>query len=158
MEEQEYKNRLKVIKSEGLKFEDGIKNFTPEAVTELHTKNFHERLKDIRDKLDVYCDVTAQLIVDLDDDNQEDKARIQHLKDKKESLRNEVLDNEKKVGDKVKTLIESQPLSKAEKEKDDNEKSMKVEKAKIDIDDISEKVEELRSILSKIGKVKELKN
>ena len=43
------------------------------------------------------------------------------MKDKKESLRNEVLDNEKKVGDKVKTLIESQPLSKAEKEKDDND-------------------------------------
>ena len=156
MEEQDYKNRLKVIKAESLKVQDGIQNFMPEAVTELHIKNFHERLKDIRDKLDVYCDVTAQLIVDLDGDNQEDEARIQHLKDKKERLRNEVLDNEKKVGDKVRTLIESQPLSKAEKEKDDNEKSIKVEKAKIDIEDVSEKVEELRIILSKIGKVKEL--
>ena len=40
MEEQDYKNRLKVIKSEGLKVQDGIQNFTPEAVTELHIKNF----------------------------------------------------------------------------------------------------------------------
>ena len=35
---------------------------------------------------------------------------------------------------------------------------MKVEKAKIDIEDVSEKVVELRTLVSKIGKVKDLKD
>ena len=153
MEEEIYKNRLKVITLESRKVKNEIKKFTPEDVTELHVSNFHERLKDIRDKLDVYCDASAQLIVDLNDDNQEDKARIQQLENYEEILRNEVRDNEKKVGEKIKTLIESQP--KTEKEKDDQ---VKIEKAKINIENVSEKVVELRTLVSKVGKVKELKD
>ena len=55
---------FKEIKSEVLKVQDGIQNLTTEAITELHIKTFHERLKDNCDKLDVYCDVTAHSSVD----------------------------------------------------------------------------------------------
>ena len=79
MEEENYKKRLKVIKLESRKVKNGIKNFSPEVVTNLHLANFHERLKVIRDKLDVFSEITSQLIVDLDDNNRDEMLRIQNL-------------------------------------------------------------------------------
>ena len=158
MDEAEYKRRLKVIKLESLKVKNEIKNFTPETVTEMHVNTFHERLKVICDKLNVVCETTAELILDLDEDNLDDTGRIQHIENAQETLRNEVLENEKKVGEKIKTLGELQPLSNAAKAKEESDKAVKKKMAEIDIEDVSEKVVELRNIVSKMGKVKDLKD
>ena len=84
--------------------------------------------------------------------------RIQNLEKDEETLRAEVLENERKVGEKVNALIESQPISSSEKDKEDSEKAAKVKKAEINIEDISDKVNEFREIVSEVGKVKDLKD
>ena len=49
-------------------------------------------------------------------------------------------------------------VSRSEKGKEDSKKAAKVKKAEINIEDISDKVNELRKIVSEVGKVKDLKD
>ena len=105
MEETEYKRRLRGVKIAKLKVKDAKRLFLAENLSEMYVSQYTARLKEIRDKLDLYNEAVAELLVDLDDDSPEDKRRINELQENQTSIRAEVLENEKEVKQKMKELL-----------------------------------------------------
>ena len=116
MDPADYEARLRVIKLAAKKVQNAKKLFLASDVTKIHIHTYEARLKETRDKLDTFNEAVADLIVDLDEDNADDKAKITSLETFEANLLEEVKKNEKEVAEKVSSLIEAQPLSKAEAE------------------------------------------
>ena len=85
-------------------------------LTALDISTYEDRLGQIRDKLDHFSDLVNELLVDLDENSGDDKARIEELETMKENLRQEIVKNENTVKQRVSELISSKPVSKAEQE------------------------------------------
>ena len=131
---------------------------------------YESRLREIRDKLDAFNDAVTDLIVDLDEDNADDKLKIDSLEAHQAKLLEEVKSNEKEVKEKVKGLKETQPLSKAEEEsldlqrkklqlaekKEEEEKIRKNKKAEIAIVDLSSKIANLLEVVKEVKAAKDL--
>ena len=149
---------------------DVKKRFNAQALTSIHVPEYRDRLKEIRDKLDVYDDAVSDVIVDLDESNAIDKQRQTTLEADKELLLQEVLANEKEVETKIKELLESIPLTKAEQESLDlkrkqlqiaekKEEEAKIEKGQrieIDMKGFSLRVETLDQVIKKVKPAKDL--
>ena len=69
MEETEYKRRLRGVKLAILKVKDAKRLFLAQIFSEMDVSQYTARLKEIRDKLDLYNEAVAELLVDLDDDS-----------------------------------------------------------------------------------------
>ena len=85
-------------------------------LTALDISTYEDRLGQIRDKLDHFSDLVNELLVDLDENSGDDKARIEELETMKENLRQEIVKNKNTVKQRVSELISSKPVSKAEQE------------------------------------------
>ena len=85
-------------------------------LTALDISTYEDRLGQIRDKLDHFSDLVNELLVDLDENSGDNKARIEELETMKENLRQEIVKNENEVKQRVSELISSKPVSKAEQE------------------------------------------
>ena len=116
MDQEVYETRYRAVKLAKKKVKDVKKRFTATDVTSIHVKDYRSRLKEISDKLDDLDDVVGELIVDLDEENAEDKVKIDNLETLQAELLDEVKLNEREVEEKVKSLMEAQPLTKAEQQ------------------------------------------
>ena len=116
MEEKSYQDQLKNIKKAKLKVQDSKKTFLANNLTALDISTYEDILGKIRDKLDHFSDLVNELLVDLDENSGDDKARIEELETMKENLRQEIVKNENEVKQRVSKLISSKPVSKAEQE------------------------------------------
>ena len=86
----------------------------------LDVTNYEARLENVRDKLEDFEDIVTDLV--LDESDQSDKVRIESIDTAKDTLQKEILDNEIEVKEKIRELLETQPLSKAEQESIDLKK------------------------------------
>ena len=164
MDPAEYEGKHRVIKLASKKVQDVKKRFLAVNVTSIHIHTYESRLKEIRDKLDTFDDATADLLVDLNEENADDKVRIDSLEAHQAQLLEEVLKNEREVEEKVKGLMESQPLTKAEEENielqkkklrlvektEEDEKILKGKKAEITMRDLSSKIANLMDTVKKV--------
>ena len=116
MEEEDYKLRFRAIKIAESKVKNTKKKFLAENVTDLDVPIYVDRLEKIRNKLEDFEDIVDDLLVDLDAADATDKERIAGLEAAKDTLLQEVLSNETEVKEKIKLLITSQPITKAEQE------------------------------------------
>ena len=66
MEETAYNTRLRAVKLAEKKVKDFKKRFLAQNVVSADIATFNERLKEIRDKLDHYDDLIAELTLDLE--------------------------------------------------------------------------------------------
>ena len=153
MDPAEYERRHRIVKVASKKVQDIKKRFLATNVTSIHIHTYESRLKEIRDKLDIFDDAVTDLLVDLNEENADDKVRVDSLEAHQAQLLEEVLNNEREVEEKVKGLMESQPLTKAEEEnlelqkkklrlvkkKEEDEKILKGKKAEITMRDLSSK-------------------
>ena len=169
MEETIYKERLRVIKLESRKVRNEISAFLPDMITNMDTSNYVDRLKDIRVQLKLYEDAVSNLILDLEDQNSEDE-RIGVLENDQAKVKKEVLENERKVKLKIEELLPSKPLTKAEQEalnlkrtklelekkKEADQKALKTEKAKIDIDLLTKRAKELSGTIKEVDEASKL--
>ena len=165
-----YAAKHRVIKLAAKKVHDIKKSFVANDVTSMDIQNYESRLKEIRDKLHSYDDAVADLIVDLDENNEEDKVNIDSLEAQQAQLLEEVKTNEKEVKEKVKSLLDAQPLTKAEQEnidlqrkklqlvekKEEDEKILKAKKAEITMKDLSSKVASLMDSVKEVKAAKDL--
>ena len=170
MEEAAYNAKLRVVKIAERKVRNQQKKFLPENVTSIHVPEYRDRLKEIRTILGTYEDAVSDIVVDLDETIEGDKARITYLDKEQDALQREVLENEKQVEAKIKTLIESQPLSKAEqeslqiqrkqleiaKEKEEIVLNEKGQKFEIDMSDISSRIKDILEVVTKVKSSKDL--
>ena len=164
MDSVEYEGKHRVIKLAAKKVQDVKKRFLAINVTSIDIHTYESRLKEVRDKLDNFDDAIADLLVDLNEENAEDKVRIDNLEAYQARLLEEVLNNETEVKEKVKGLMESQPLTKAEEEnielqkkklrlvekKEEDEKILKGKKAEITMRDLSSKIANLMDTVKKV--------
>ena len=164
-----YAAKHRVIKLAAKKVHDIKKSFNANDVTSMDIQNYESRLKEIRDKLHSYDDAVADLIVDLDENDENDKVNIDSLEVQQAQLLEEVKTNEKEVKEKVKSLLDAQPLTKAEQEnidlqrkklqlvekKEEDEKILKSKKAEITMKDLSSKI---ASLMDSVKEVKAAKN
>jgi hypothetical protein len=116
MEEEDYKLRNRAIKIAEANVKNTKKKFLAENVTDLDVSNYVDRLEKIRNKLEDFEDIAEDLVAGLEEADANDKARITTLDAAKDTLLQEVLLNETNVKEKVKQLISSQPITKAEQE------------------------------------------
>ena len=170
MEEEDFKLRNRAIKIAEAKVKDTKKKFLAENVTDLDVSNYVDRLEKIRNKLEDFEDIVNDLIADLDEADATDKARITTLDAAKDTLLQEVLLNETNVKEKVKQLMSSQPITKAEQEALDLKKKQheryeeekriaKVEKklkAEIDMEDVTARAKSLIETLHSVVTTKDL--
>ena len=75
----DYQARLRTIKLAAKKMQDAKKLFLASDVTKTHIHTHEARLKEIRDKLETFNEAVSDLIVDLDEHNADDKAKIASL-------------------------------------------------------------------------------
>ena len=101
------------------------------------------------------------MICDLDEENADDQARVANVEKLQDDLLQEVVTNELEVKEKIQTLLDSQPMSEADKEslelkkkkmsmEEEERNNTKVEKAKrisIDIEDISSRATSLHKLI-----------
>ena len=170
MEETAFKARMRAVKLAERKVKDVKKRFNADTLTSIHVPEYRDRLKEIRDKLDAYDDAVSDVIVDLDEDEATDKQRIAALEADQKILLEEVLANEKAVETKVKVLMQSTPLTKAEQEsldlkrkqiqmaeqKEEDAKVEKGQKIEIDIKGFSQRTSNLKEIIEKVKPAKDL--
>ena len=116
MEEQTFATRSRVVKLAERKVKDTKKRFLSQDFTEIDLNHYSDSLKEIRDRLDGYDNIVAELVLDLNLSSKEDEERIATLEADKKTLLVEVLNNEKEVKEKVKNLLAEKPLSKAEQD------------------------------------------
>ena len=116
MEEGNFKERMRAVKLAEMKVKNVKKAFTAQNVTDMQLDDFRNRLKQIRDHLDCYNEKVSELLLHLDADNPDDQQRITTLEEGQERLLQEVLQNEKEVEAKVRELLPSKPLTRAEKQ------------------------------------------
>ena len=90
MEEAVFKEKIRPIKILERKVRDTMKKFTAQNVTSVDLSNYTDRLKEVRTKLDDYNEAIAQVIVDLDSDDTDDKERISNLEDVQKVLKEEM--------------------------------------------------------------------
>ena len=69
MEEQTYKDRFKPVKIAANKTVFCQKQFTSANISELHTETFEVRLKEIRELLNAFQELSEDLIADLDEND-----------------------------------------------------------------------------------------
>ena len=101
MEEETFKDKSKVVKSAKNKVQRYLSKFTPELVKQEDLEDYKDRLAKIRELCEEFESLSAELIDDLDEENDIDKQRITNLsKDEKDTV-SSVLENESKVKDKV---------------------------------------------------------
>ena len=164
MDSAAYETRYRVVKVASRKVKDKQKRFLAVNVTSTDVPDYKNRLKEIRDSLDLFDDAISDLVVDLDEKDQDDKVKIDALEIEQANLLQEVLDNETNVKAKIKELLESQPITKAEQEaldierkkllieeqKDEKEKEHRGKKVEIDIVDISSRIEALMETVEKV--------
>ena len=91
MDETDFNAKLHVVNVAARKVRDVKKRFLANNITSIHVPDYRSRLKEVRDMLDVYDDAVADLIVDLNVDNGEDKTRIENLEAEQAALLQEVL-------------------------------------------------------------------
>ena len=170
MEDKSYQDQLKNIKKAKLKVQDSKKTFLANNLTALDTSTYEHRLGKIRDKLDHFSDLVNDLLVDLDENNGDDKAKIEELESMKENLRQEIVRNESEVKQRVSELISSKPVSKAEQEslelkkkesydREEEKRIAKVEKksrVEIAMEAISARATTLTKIIHEIDDAKKL--
>ena len=170
MEEGEFKRKIRVVKAAKLKVKNAKKKFTAENVTDMHLDVYRQELKNIRNNLDSYDDVVTELVLDLNAENNDDQQRITAVGIEQEELLGEVLKNENEVLEKVRGLLSSKPLTKAEQEginlkmkqmeiDADKEKNSKIEKTKkieVDKEDILKRTATLKRELTKVASTKSL--
>ena len=170
MDETSYKARVRAVKLAERKVKDVKKRFLAQDLTSIHVPEYRDRLKEIRDKLDAYDDAASDVIVDLDEADATDKQRKIKLEADQEILLKEVLANEKEVQTKIKELMESIPLTKAEQEsldlkrkqfqiaekKEEDAKIEKGQRIEIDMKGFSQRVETLGEVIDKVKSAKEL--
>ena len=151
------------------KVRNKISAFLPDMITNKDTSNYVDRLKDIRVQLKLYEDAVSNLILDFEDQNLDDE-RIGVLENDQARMKNEVLENERKVKLKIEELLPSKPLTKAEQEalnlkrtklelekkKEADQKALKTEKAKIDIDLLTKRAKELSSTIKEVDEASKL--
>ena len=87
MDAANYEARYRVIKVAAKKVKDSKKRFVAEDVTHMDIDTYESRLKEIRDKLDAFDDAVTDLIVDLDENNADDKLKIGSMTSKGKLLR-----------------------------------------------------------------------
>ena len=97
MENSDFKEKMRPIKILERKVRDTMEMFTAQNVASVDLSNYTDRLKEVRTKLDDYNEAIAQVIVDLDSDDTDDKERISNLEDVQKVLKEEVLRNEREV-------------------------------------------------------------
>ena len=167
MEEGNFKERMRAVKLAEMKVKNVKKAFTAQNVTDMQLDDFRNRLKQIRDHLDCYNEKVSELLLDLDADNPDDQQRITTLEEGQERLLQEVLQNEKEVEAKVRELLPSKPLTRAEEneislktkqmnlenEKEQKLQEEKLKKIEVDKNEILHKVATLNT---KVSLVKEL--
>ena len=170
MDPADYEAKLREIKLAAKKVQKAKKKFVANDVTTMDIHIYEARLKEIRDKLDAYEDAVEELIIDLDENNADDKLKIDSLEASQAELQEEIKKNEKEVKDKVKGLKETQPLSKAEEEsldlqrkkleleqkKIEDERIRRNKKAEIAITDLSSKIKNLMGVVKEVKPVKTL--
>ena len=166
----EYEARYRVIKLAAKKVQGVKKLFLATDVASIHLHTYESRLKEIREELKVFNGVVDELIVDLDENNADDKVRITSLENYQANLLEEVKTNEREVAEKVKVLMDAQPLTKAEVEqldlqrkklqlaekKEEEEKILKNKKAEIAIVDLSSKIANLLDVVKEVKAAKDL--
>ena len=170
MDPADYEVKHREIQLAAKKVQRAKMKFVANNVTIIDIHIYDTRLKEIRDKLDTYEDAVEELIFDLDENNADDKLKIDSLEAGRAALQEEIMNNEKEVKEKVKSLKESQPLSKAEEEslelqrkklqleqkKDEEQKILKNKKAEIAIKDLSSKISNLMKTVKDIKPSKDL--
>ena len=92
-----YKSKHCVIKLAANKVQDVKKRFLASNVTSIHIHRYESRLKEIRDKFDTFDDATAELLVDLNEQDSDDKVRINSLESQQTQLLDEVMTNEREM-------------------------------------------------------------
>ena len=111
MDPANYEVRYRAIKIAAQKVRNVKKLFLATDVTSIHLHTYESRLKEIRDELKEFNGAVDELIVGLDEENSDDKVRITSLETFQTNLIEEVKTNEK-----VESLMDAQPLTKAEEE------------------------------------------
>ena len=109
-----FRRRTHAVKVTERKVRNVMKTFTAQNVTDLDLDDFKSRLKEIRNSLDEYNNVVIEFVLDLNEDDASDEQRITNLEAGQDELLKEILANESEVQVKVKELLKSKPLSKAE--------------------------------------------
>ena len=170
MDEETFKERLKAVKIAEKKVKGDIKLFLAVNLKEVDVVNYGDRLEKIRSKLELFNELAIALICDLDEGNTDDQARVANLEKQQDDLLQEVVTNEMEVKEKIKTLMDSQPMSEADKEslelkkkkmsmEEEEKNNARAEKAKrisIDIEDISARATSLHKLILGIDKAKDL--
>ena len=87
MDAANYEARYRVIKVAAKKVKDSKKRFVADDVTHMDVDTYESRLREIRDKLDAFDDAVTDLIVDLDENNADDKLKIGSMTSKGKLLR-----------------------------------------------------------------------
>ena len=109
MEETAFQLKERAIKIAERKVNDCKKKFLAANVTDMDVTTYNLRLKEIRDKLEMYGNLVTDLVVDLDPDEATDQQIIGMLEQAKAKLLEEILTNETEVKEKVKQLLQAQP-------------------------------------------------
>ena len=97
MDKTAYDAKYRTVKIATRKVRDKMKIFLAENVTSIDIPNFEDRLKEVRNFLDLFNDAVSDLIVDLNEAEDDDKRRIDSLETVQANLLQEVVDNEKGV-------------------------------------------------------------
>ena len=162
MDNNAYVTRYRTVKIASRKVRNKMNTFLADNVTSIHIPDYKDRLREVRSFLDLFSDAVSDLVVDLNEAEDDDKRRIESLETEQANLLQEVLDNEKGVEAKIKELLESQPISKAEQESLDierkklqlaeqkEEKVLRGKKVEIDISDISSRIKVLMDNIEKV--------
>ena len=116
MDGETFKPRLKVAKIAEKKVKGEIKLFLAVNLKQVDVVNYGDRLKEIRNNLKLFNEVAIALICDLDEENADDQARVANVEKLQDDLLQEVVTNELEVKEKIQTLLDSQPMSEADKE------------------------------------------
>lgn len=169
MDEEIFKTRLRAVKLAERKLRNVKRVFTSKNVSDLDLDDYKSRLKEIRIHLDAYTDLVSELVLDLNPGSGDDQQRINDVEAEQGVLEQEVLSNENEVHKKVKDLLLSKPLTKAEEEdlnlkvkqmsinEEKERKSNEEKKKKLEVDkgDILEKVSTLKNKISKVVSVED---
>ena len=79
MDPADYEARHRVVKLAAKKVQGVKKLFLATDITSIHLHTYESRLKEIRDILGTFNEAVDELIVDLNEENDDDKARITSL-------------------------------------------------------------------------------
>ena len=150
MDEDTYKEKLKPVKLAGIKIEDAIKRLPVENLTEEDLESFEGKLQIIGNKLEAFNDVVGEVLVDLDDDDVNDKIKIADLGARKEKLLSSVLKHEWTIKNRIKEIRHSVPKDQTledERKKVEGEKALKLEiKRKSLLQKVAKMTEEIVTI------------